>query len=284
MADKLSRLEPNGLITPEVGAWGERKYRLIATYAAMFSTSMKDKWECRVYLDLFASSGRAKLEGTSQIVPGSPLLALMLDTKFDQYVFCEKDEERMEALKVRVERTAPDLKPAFISADANEAVDQILSVLPAPRRGFRVLGFCFADPYKLGNLRFETIRRLAKRYMDFLVLIPSYMDAHRNRGHYVRETSTAVEHFLGNAGWRKDWAKAERKGQDFGAFVADAFGRQMARLDFLYEGLADMVHIRSTDNLPLYHLGFFSRNKLGAKFWREARKYSKDQMDLFPET
>jgi hypothetical protein len=94
---------------------------------------------------------------------------------------------------------------------------------------------------------------------------------------------TAVEHFLGNAGWRKDWANAERKGQDFGAFVADAFGRQMARLDFLYEGLADMVHIRSTDNLPLYHLGFFSRNKLGAKFWREARKYSNDQMGLFPE-
>src|SRR5437773_9406657 len=109
MVDKLPRLEPNGLVTPEVGAWGERKYRLVANYAAMFSTSMKGKWECRVYVDLFASSGRAKLEGTSQIVPGSPLLALTLDPKFDRYVFCEKDEERMKALKVRARRTTPDL-------------------------------------------------------------------------------------------------------------------------------------------------------------------------------
>ncbi len=117
--------------------------------------------------------------------------------------------------------------------------------------------------------------------MDFLVLIPSYMDAHRNRVHYVRETSNVIEHFLGNPDWRKEWAKAERRQQDFGAFVADAFGRQMAKERFLYESLADMVHIRSTpDNLPLYHLGFFSRHQLGSKFWRQARKYSKDQMDL----
>jgi hypothetical protein len=86
---------------------------------------------------------------------------------------------------------------------------------------------------------------------------------------------------LGNPEWRKDWVKAERQGRDFGAFVADAFGQQMAKQGFLYETLADMVHIRSTkENLPLYHLGFFSRHALGSKFWRQAQKYSKDQMDL----
>jgi len=58
----------------------------------------------------------------------------------------------------------------------------------------------------------------------------------------------------------------------------------MAELRFRYASLADMVHIRSTkENLPLYHLGFFSRHELGSKFWREARKYSDDQMHLFPE-
>jgi three-Cys-motif partner protein len=281
VADKLPRLKPDGLITPEVGPWGERKYRLVANYASMFSTSMKDKWECRVYVDLFAGCGRAKLEGTSQIVPGSPLLAVSLDTRFDEYIFCEEEKEKVDALRVRVARDAPELAPVYINADANEAVDEILEALPKPRTGHRVLGFCFADPYKLANLRFETIRRLAERYMDFLVLIPSYMDAHRNRGDYVRQTSHVVEDFLGDLDWRGGWATAERRRQDFGAFVADSFGRRMAKEGFLYENLADMVHIRSTPkNLPLYHLGFFSRHALGSKFWRQARKYSKDQMDL----
>lgn len=281
MTEKLPRLKPDGLITPEVGPWGERKYRLVANYASMFSRSMKDKWECRVYVDLFAGCGRAKLEGTSQIVPGSPLLAVSLDTRFDQYIFCEAETEKVEALKLRVARDAPELAPVYINADANAAVDRILEALPKPRRGYRVLGFCFADPYKLANLHFETLRRLSERYIDCLVLIPSYMDAHRNRGHYVRETNKVMERFLGNADWRKDWAAAERRRQDFGAFVSDAFGRRMAKEGFLYESLADMVHVRSTpENLPLYHLGFFSRHTLGSRFWRQARKYSKDQMDL----
>ena len=107
MTEKLPRLKPDGLITPEVGAWGERKYRLVAGYASMFSTSMKSKWECRVYVDLFAGCGRAQLEGTTHIVPGSPLLAVSLDTRFDEYVFCEQEEERIEALKQRVARDAP---------------------------------------------------------------------------------------------------------------------------------------------------------------------------------
>ena len=285
MTEKLPRLKPDGLITPQVGSWGERKYRLVSSYASMFSTSMKSKWDCRVYIDLFAGCGRAQIEGTTQIVPGSPLLAVSLETRFDEYIFCEQEKEKIEALKARVGLDASSLTPVYINADANEAVDRILAALPQPSKAHSVLGFCFADPYKLANLHFETIRRLAARYMDFLVLIPSYMDAHRNRVHYVRDTNKSVEGFLGDPEWRRDWAKAEQEGREFGAFVADAFGRQMAKQGFLYESLADMVHIRSTkENLPLYHLGFFSRHALGSKFWRQARKYSKDQLEItFPE-
>ena len=217
MPEKLPRLQPDGLIAPEVGAWGERKYRLVANYASMFSTSMKSKWECRVYVDLFSGSGRATLEGTSQIVPGSPLLAVSLETSFDEYVFCEQNKEKIEALRLRVSREAPDLAPVYINADANKAVDEILAALPQPRKGRKVLAFCFADPYRLGNLHFATLRRLAERYMDFLVLIPSYMDANRNRVHYVREASRAVECFLGDPEWRKDTPSDQSSGAKHGS-------------------------------------------------------------------
>ena len=76
MIEKLPNLEDDGLLSPEIGAWAEYKYRLVWNYATMFATSMKDKWDARVYIDLFAGAGRAKIENTSQIVPASPLLAL----------------------------------------------------------------------------------------------------------------------------------------------------------------------------------------------------------------
>lgn len=98
MTDKLIELTDDGLITPEIGAWGEDKYRLVSIYATMFATSMKDKWDCRVYIDLFAGAGRARIKNTKRIIPASPMLALDIKDKFDTYIFCEEDPEKFRAL------------------------------------------------------------------------------------------------------------------------------------------------------------------------------------------
>src|SRR5438105_2170269 len=59
---QLPRLKDDGLHAPEVGRWAEQKYRLVATYAGMFATGMKKKWEKRIYIDLFAGAGRSRIE------------------------------------------------------------------------------------------------------------------------------------------------------------------------------------------------------------------------------
>ncbi len=41
----FSYLGDDGLPTPDVGEWCQEKYRLVSGYAAVFSTSMKNKWE-----------------------------------------------------------------------------------------------------------------------------------------------------------------------------------------------------------------------------------------------
>ena len=59
LMDKL-RVEDDGLICPEIGAWSEDKYRLIALYDGLFATGMKGKWDMRVYIDLYLW-GRARM-------------------------------------------------------------------------------------------------------------------------------------------------------------------------------------------------------------------------------
>ena len=71
----MSELIDDGLPTPEVGEWGEEKYRLIQLYAKLFATSMKAKWDYLVYIDLFAASGRSQVRKTNKIIPASPLPA-----------------------------------------------------------------------------------------------------------------------------------------------------------------------------------------------------------------
>jgi three-Cys-motif partner protein len=281
MIEKLPNLEDDGLITPEVGAWAEYKYRLVWNYAKMFSSSMKNKWDARVYIDLFAGAGRSKIENSKQIVAASPLLALDIPHPFDKYIFCDNETDKRQALEQRVKRDHQNANVAFVE-EANTHVAAILEAIPKHSSTYRVLSFCFADPYKLKNLRFSTIKRLSEKYMDFLILLPTYMDAHRNLVYYIESSNTVIEDFTGSQVWRADWKLAEARGQEFGLFIADLFGKQMKDLKYIYTGLSDMIPVRSTDkNLPLYHLAFFSRNEKGAAFWKETKKYSTDQISMF---
>jgi three-Cys-motif partner protein len=243
---------------------------------------MRDKWHCRVYIDLFAGAGRAKLKGTSTIVPGSPLLAIRIPNPFDKYIFCEQDQEKLSVLKKRTSDLLSSDQVSFISGDVNANVEKILTEIPKAHSDYKVLGFCFADPYSVRNLRFETIRRLSARYIDFLVLIPNYMDANRNLSLYLAEHNTALDDFLGSADWRREWEEAQEQREKFPWFLVDTFGRQMAKEGYIYHGRQETVPIRFDEkNVPLYVLMFFSRNPLGTKFWKQAMKYSTDQRELF---
>lgn len=282
MTAKLPELNDDGLVTPEIGAWGEEKYRLISIYATLFAKSMKGKWDRRVYIDLFAGAGRARIKNTRRIVPASPILAIDIQDRFDSYIFCEEDPLKIKALQDRVSKSYPEVDARFLPGDTNKLTDRILQEIPQHHRGFKVLCFCFADPYKLENLQFQTISKLSSRFIDFLVLIPSGMDANRNVSHYVNPSNNIVDRFLGTSAWRNDWKQAETMGESFEHFLTDRFGKEMAALGYLYSGVEDTKLVRSTDkNLPLYRLAFFSRKSLGQKFWEQARKYSQDQQSLF---
>jgi three-Cys-motif partner protein len=269
----------DGLYTPDVGPWGENKYRLFWYYADLFATSMKEKWHQRVYLDLFTGAGRARIEGTERIVLGSPLLALEIAHPFDRYIFCDRNRECIEALKMRATTSHPGADVVFLVGDANQLTEAILRSMPAYGSSRRVLGFCFADPYRMQDLRFSTISALATRYMDFLILIPA-MDPLRNEVNYLDASNQVVDLFLGTTTWRTAWA--EKGGRiPFDLHVASSFNEQMRQIGYRFGGIHEGVLVRSTEkNLRLYRLGFFSRSELGQRFWREAKRYSDPQLYL----
>lgn len=124
-------------------------------------------------------------------------------------------------------------------------------------------------------------RRARSAIRGLLGTIPSYMEAHRFREIYLNPENTVLENFLGDPTWRERWYEAEagQGPRDFGVFVVDRFGNAMKDLGYLYGGLDETEPVRDK-HLLLYHLAFFSRNKLGMKFWREARRYSRDQLRL----
>jgi len=276
-----TQIDDDGLITPEIGPRGEQKYRLLQGYAKVFGTSMKKKWDARIYVDLFSGSGRSRVRDTGTILLASPLLALEIPDRFDRYIFCEKDPQKLAALETRVRRDYASVDVRFIPGDANEETKKIAAeVREYAETKKKFLTFCFADPWKLENLRFSTIEQLAKLYIDFLILIPTGMDAARNVSHvYIRPENKTLDEFVGTSEWRDAWRKAESKKETFDSFLTNFYATRMEELGYRRHAAEQTQLIRSTEkNLPLYRLAFFSRNKLGQQFWKEVKKYENPQL------
>lgn len=270
----------DGLICPEVGGWTETKHRLVSLYSELFSFGMKDKWGKRVYVELHAGAGYGRIRGTSKIILGSPLRSLMVKHPFNKYVFCEENAEKLDALKIRVKRTAPDAEVAYLLGDCNKLTDAILAEIPYGSTKDTVLSLCFADPFDI-SLKFSTIRALSRRYIDFLVLLAVYSDANRAYKRYVMEDALKVDEFLGSETWRDRWRIAQQQSVTFPKFVAAEFAKSMESLDYLPTPLHAMKCVRSDEkNLRLYYVALFSRKELAFKFWDEVLKYETDQTNF----
>ena len=275
-------LQDDGLHTPVIGKWGKEKYRLFKLYADMFAKSMKRKWGKRIYIDLFAGAGRAKIESTGEIVEGSPLLALGLPCPFDQYILCDEDEGCANALEKRIKGWHEKVQINIIRGDANERIEEIIAAIPRFGRGNTGLCFCFVDPYKARNFKFHTIEKLATaRRCDFMVLLPTHMDVGRNVGNYVRPDDPTLDNFLGDVDWRTGWQQAQAERKSVRLFLVDFFGAKMQSLGYIYTGAEETELIRNYEkNAPLYRLAFFSKSAFAVKLWKEARKYRTAQQSF----
>jgi three-Cys-motif partner protein len=271
--DKLQLVLDDGLICPEVGSWTEEKHRLVSLYCTLFSSAMKDKWAERVYVDLYAGAGYSKVRDTSRIIAGSPIRALRVKDPFDKYIFCEENTQCLDALRVRVKRAAPSANVVYVPGDCNKNVADVLAAIPPVSS----LSLCFADPFDI-SLKFETLRVLSRRYVDFMVLLAVYSDANRAYKRYVMEDAVKVDEFLGSDTWRNRWKTADDERVIFPKFLAKEFASSMETLDYLPTPLHIMKMVRSDEkNLRLYYIAFFSRRQLAYKLWDQVLKYRDDQ-------
>jgi three-Cys-motif partner protein len=262
-----------------VGSWSEDKYKLVGLYDQLFSKGMKNKWNSRVYIDLYSGPGLVKVRDRTKYLWGSPMIALGLEHPFDRYIFCEENPAAMSALERRVKAHFPAADVEFVPGNCNEEIDHICKLIPKGSRTNRVLTFCFVDPYDL-SIKFSTVRRIADYLVDFLFLLALGMDANRNQAYYLNRKNTKIDDFLGGVDWRLRWKHLQNP-KNFPRFLAEVYAEQMQSLNYLPVKFEQMKQVRSDiRNLPLYHLALFSRHQLAYNYWREVLKYSTPQFPL----
>lgn len=269
----LIEVEDDKLLVDEVRNWSKEKYKLVGTYCDIFTAGMKNKWENLIYIDLFSGSGYSKIKNTNKIYKNSALIALSVPNKFSKYILCEKDPEKCNALKTRVERDFSHCDVMVIEGDCNKKVDQIFDLIPMHSKTNRVLSFCFADPYSL-DFEFSTIATLGKKIMDFLILQALHMDANRNFELYYKLNNKRIGKYLGNDKWREIF-----NNQNIVKFLADQYQLKMTELNYQNTPLMHQIH-SDEKKLPLYYLSFYSKSARGVEFFNKVEKYISPQLSL----
>lgn len=268
--------EDDGLCIPTVGPWTEVKFDLVRLYCHIFSTAMKRKWT-RVYVDLYAGSGLCRIEGSSQVLLGSPLIAMSVDSPFDRYIFSESDPIRFAALKQRIEKNHSDKDTYLIHGSFEEHIKEICAAIPST-----ALALCFVDPFDC-DFDFLGLEKIAKSAhgVDFVCLLAVQMDAKRNLQHYLRPNSR-IDRMLGNTAWRVRWKDRSDPREDFAKFVAREFAASMSSIGYLRTELRQMKEVKTHDKkVPLYYLAMFSKHSKAFDLWDEVLKYSNPQRNLF---
>jgi three-Cys-motif partner protein len=145
-------------------------------------------------------------------------------------------------------------------------ISSILSKVGASGKPGAIHHFAFLDPFNLGALSFDIIRKLATLpHVDILIHV-SAQDLNRNLRKYIAKHGSSLDAFA--PGWRDNVDTGRADG--YVRFKIFNYWRELLRSVGL--PVAEAAELVSGEgNQPLYWLAFAARNKLAHAFWDKIR-------------
>jgi len=262
--------EDDGLFIPIVGQQSSDKHYFLMRYIDIFTTSMKGKWEGLHYIDLFAGAGIERLKDSKELDWDSPMIAAKARYRFERLHLCEKNKQKFDALKRRIQQIRPDSQ--LLRGDANEKVHEIVGEIPKGS-----LSLAFLDPYGL-HLDYETLKVLSAVRADLIIFFPDRLDVLRNWERiYLGDPNSNLDRCLGpGADWRSlfEETPAEYRAERLRKLYVSQLKTHLGYTHFEYERISYKGH-------PLYILILCARHKLAAELWRKIAEKKPDGQRTF---
>ncbi len=285
MMNKYFQSVDDGLLMQPYGKWTEIKLDYLARYIEIFETAMRNKWEDRNYIDLFAGCGKIKIKKSGRILLGSPLIALHTLHPFTGYHFVDKSKRYSELLEKRCAASPVYKLVNIYTGDCNLVVAKILKdIKPNDNKS---LNLAFLDPYGF-ELHWDTVVKLASmKRMDLIIYYPQMGFTRYIHKASLEEGQTAVDLFFGGRDWREIYKGIEGK-RGLQRAMIDFYKSKLRKLGYseVFQGSEELgneplISDRNR-NISLYRLLFASKHDLGHKFWKEVvRRDAYGQRRLF---
>jgi len=265
----------DGMKARIVRQYVREKHSYLEEYIKIFTQGMKYKWDGNlIYIDLFASCGKAIIADTNTEIDGSPLIALRYPFRF--FFFNEIKSEKLEILKQRIQVRFPEKYELcyFYCNDANHTVIDIYNQHQVFQTKPKPLTLIFSDPNNL-NPAYSTIQFISDYFRaDILFHFSTGMDLSRNIPKAVRIDESKIDKFIGDREWRRYTNRND---------IYRYYFKKLSRLGYHLgnDGYPFNKPVLNTRKIFLYHLFLLSKHKLGENFSKISLNYSTQQGDLF---
>ena len=164
-AESVKGIHPN--VFYETGEWSIIKLLALLRFVDIYTKIIKAPRQRRFfqnmyYIDLLAGSGLCRIGAKGDIIAGSALIACtQCFHPFDTYFLVEKNSEKAEALKARIETVTPNFK--LFNCDCNDCIEQIMEEI-----GVRDHYLAFVDCEGL-DVSWSTMQSLFAKNGDVLL-------------------------------------------------------------------------------------------------------------------
>lgn len=254
----------DGLPAEKVGEWVKKKHGLLCGYVGITRSArakyLPPQTGGAAYIDLFCGPGRCLVRETGEWIDGGAVAAWKESVNgkspFTHVIVGDADESRLDAATQRLKALGAPVIP--ILGQAKDTAVRACREAPA-----QSLKLAFLDPYSLGALDFQIIKRLAGlRRIDMLIHV-STMDLQRNLAAYLQADPSPFDAFA--PGWRE----AVRTDQSKGPVRADMFEYWRGLVAGTGVVPSDDVRlIKGNVGQRLYWLLLAASHPLAHKFWQ----------------
>lgn len=256
----MELVDEDGLPMSEVGEWTLDKHERLRKYVDAAHGARRKFAGRTTYIDLYCGPGRSRIRETQKVVDGSPLIAWeaagLSKDQFSEFLLADTKSEFLEAARKRLaDRGA---KVRTFPGEAHAVVDQVLAALDP-----KGLHLALLDPYNLGALPFELIKKLfAAKRMDVIVHV-SAGDLARNLPLYMRSDGAGqLDRFA--PGWREH-VDLRRSPELVRHAIFEYWRTLIKGLGATANDCVEVVE--NSKHADLYWLVFVARHKLAHKLW-----------------
>jgi three-Cys-motif partner protein len=234
---------------------------------SIFTTSMKAKWDNRIFVDLMAGPGRNIMERGDEEFDGSPLLALKTDPPFTEVILVESEPSLLHALTARTTSFDRTIFPG----DCNDPA-VIAAIRARLTQSWSTLGLAFVDMLGL-DVSLRTLEQLTAGQVRLdLAITFQVSDLTRNVPLVMqgRTPGDRLDAFFGDDGeWRQVVASSPlgTAGQALTDYYCD-------RLGTIGYGHVAQLHVlmKNSKNAPLYRVILAGKHPLAAEFFKRISK------------